>query len=329
MKLRSTGFDKTTDVSKETDAGDGRSIVAGAGRNGTAALRLTPNTLFGTRGWARWNLGVNAQTVIVSVWLNMAGSGNPFFELVDNGTVQWKMTLDSDGTVHVTGSSTTFYLPPGSHHFKVKVTIGNSGSHEIHVDGIQVLQETGVDTQTSANAYATQFVLGDTGQQSMTITADDLVLMDDTGSEFNDIMPDLHVEYIPPVADGDQNDMTPSTGTDHYACVDETDSSATTDDVHSDVIGDLELYEIGALTSSIAEIHCVDVVMLATKDDAGMRLVKGAVKHGGVLALGSESGLTTSTVYYHSSFYTNPSTGLPWTPADLAAPLQIGQEITG
>lgn len=325
--LFSSGFDKTTDVSKETHAGDGRSIVAAAGRNGSNALKLTPNTLFGTRGWARWNLGVTANTVIVSVWLNLSGSGNPFFELLDNGTIQWKMTLDSDGTVHVTGSSTTFFLSPGSHHFKAKVTIGNSGAHEVHVDGIQVLQESGVDTQATANAYATQFVLGDGGQQSMTITADDLVIMDDTGSEFNDIMPDLHIEYLHPTAAGDETDFTPSTGS-NYTCVDETDSNGTTDNVTSATIGDRDLYTMSDLASTTGEIHAVKVVMLASKSDAGMRLVKGCVKHGGVVGEGSESGLTTSTVYYQSVFTTNPSTGSAWTIAEVNA-MQAGMEITG
>lgn len=327
-KIFSRSFDRTTSVGAEVHASSGGSIGS-FGRNSTNGLRLQHNGLFGTRAWARWNLGVTPQTVITQWWVNPTVTATDIlYALHDNGSEQWALTLDQDGTARMDGTSSTFYMSPGAHYLKVKVKVHNStGTIDIHLDGISVLSLTGLDTQQTANAYATQVIFGSTNNLFIHMDLDDIVVMDTTGSTFNDIMPDIHIEYRTPVGAGDSTDFTPSSGA-NYTCVDETNASGTTDTVSSSTIGHRDLYTMQDLTTAVGTVYGVDVSMLASKDDAGMRLIKGVVKHGGTALAGTEHGLTTSDVYYNSLFTTNPSTSAAWTIAEVNA-MQAGVEISG
>jgi hypothetical protein len=326
-------FDRNTNTAYEVHslATSTSPAIATVGRNGTKGLRLTHNALFGTRAGAIWNIGVQAQTVITQWWVNPweVGTNPTLFELRDNGTRQWHMVLQNDGIVTMDGTGTTFYMDHTvAHYLKVKVKVhASTGTIDVHLDGLPVVSLTGLDTQQTANAYATQVMFGSTAELALMQDIDDILVMDTSGTTFNDIMPDIHIQYRTPTGAGDETDFTPSTGT-NFSCVDDTNGSGSTDSVSSSVIGDRDLYTMQDLTFAVGDIYGVSVSMFANKDDAGMRLIKGVAKHGGTALAGTEHGLTTTLGYYNSLFTTNPSTGLAWTIAEVNA-MQAGMETSG
>ena len=74
------------------------------------------------------------------------------------------------------------------------------------------------------------------------------------------------VAVLYPSADTAHADWTPSTGTDHYALVDETTVNSDTDYVASGTVGDLDLYEVGDLPFTPESIHAVQVTTCARKE---------------------------------------------------------------
>ena len=74
------------------------------------------------------------------------------------------------------------------------------------------------------------------------------------------------VAVLYPSADTADADWTPSTGTDHYATVDETTVNGDAGYVASGTVGDLDLYEIGDLPFVPDGIHAVQVTMCARKE---------------------------------------------------------------
>ena len=138
----------TADITAKWSSTSGTVTVASGGRrstncasvsNGTTGKTLAPGDATCVYGCA----------FIVTVVAN-----NSFLRVYDAGTVQLAFRVKTDGTldalrngVTVLGTSTVSLLSNTYYYLEVKTTIGNSGSYEIRVNGVNVLSASGVDTQ--------------------------------------------------------------------------------------------------------------------------------------------------------------------------------------
>lgn len=264
-----------------------------------------------------------------------------YVQLVDAGTVQCSLSLNADGTLAVvrgtstalTSGTSTLALATGSwYYIEWKVTIADSiaaNSCKVRVNGVDwITVATGQDTKQSANATANSINFGSVSGTQQSTAFDDFYLINQSGSApLNDFLGDCRIDTIYPSSDGNYTDFTPSTGTSHFALVDET-APNTTDYNSSSTVNQRDSYglqDLAALTSQT--IYGVQVNAAILKDDAGSRSVAPFVRHGGANADGTGVALSTSQTYVSSAFVINPSTGSAWTEAQINA-MEAGVLVT-
>lgn len=249
----------------------------------------------------------------------------------DSGTRQLEVGVNTAGQLFVSRAGTVLATSGASislnvyNYIEIKATINNTtGSYEVRLNGNNVLSATNVDTQNTANAFINEVLLGAyeraLGDTTLcTHKYDDFYFCDTTGSTNNNFLGDIRVDAIYPTADGFYTQWTTSTGTDHYALVDETDPNTT--DYNSDgTIGNKDSYVMQNPPSLIAQsILGVKTKVAALKDDAGARSLKLGVRSGSTNGLSAAQGLSTSQAYYSHILETDPNTSAAWMPAAVDA----------
>lgn len=165
------------------------------------------------------------------------------------------------------GSTSTDVLGTNNwYYIELKLTIDNSGSYELRLDGVNVLSASGVDTKNITNtSVANMFVFsgypaagGDSGMIADASALDDIYICDSTGSVNNDFLGPCRVAAIFP--DGDQAvDFSPSTGADNYALVGGTGELDDAEYVQSSTPTDSDVYTYASAPGNIDTIHGVQV----------------------------------------------------------------------
>lgn len=321
---------------------DGASTVTiGAyGRNSTNGLRLFHQANQQAR--IRRALSSTPDTIIMGVATTisaMPATTAGLLQLLDGATVQIDLRVGNDGTLSVyrgalgvlLGSSAPGIIDPAVYHYiEIKAVIDNAaGSVEVHIDEVQVIDVSGVDTQLSGTPQVTQIQLGGGIDGGGNYDHDDLYVCDDSGSNCNDFLGDSRLCFLPPTADGVHADWTPSAGVDHYAMVDEVDpdDDATTND--SATPTDRDSFDMDNLPIGVVgAVHAVCAVICSRKDDAGVRTLQPSVRVGGTDYDGASVNIPSSYSYHTLyAWEVNPDTAAPWLVAEVNAPLESGYEL--
>jgi hypothetical protein len=269
-------------------------------------------------------LGTNAGTLICGfAYYNDNDPYQPWTWLVrfyDGTTEQCRLERGYEGKLRLYGNNTLLAESPAVTYrgkqwcyIEIKITFGNPGSYEVRVNTRTVMSGTGRTTST-ANNYANW--VGWHGPNADWI--DDLYICDNTGTYNNDFLGDIKVITILPNADGSNTGWTPSTGTSHYAVVDESPANDDTDYLYTSTAGatDTENFQDITLTGSIRGILQLACIR---KDDAGARSAALICRVGTTDYEGPEVSLGTSYTYLQQIRESNPATGSPWTVADINA----------
>lgn len=305
-------------------------VNASAGRRGGGGLQYS-TTLSVEYDHA---LPAALATVIVGFAFKWSsGLSVPVMNLYDSiaSTRQLTLGLNSSGMLTVRRGATsgtllgtsTLALTSGTFYYiELKATIHPSaGTVEVRVNGDVWLSLTGQNTRASANSWVNSIRLGvdnNANASASTTIYDDLYVADTSGSANNDFLGDSRVDTLYPSADGTYTAFTPSTGTSHYACVDETLLDAT-DYVSASTSGNKDSYAFTDLSNSTV-IYGVQVNNACYKDDAGARTVANLVRSGSTDAQSSASGLATSSPVYKVSVHeTDPATSAAWTESGVNA----------
>lgn len=315
----------------------GRVLVDAAnGRNGTPGLRLI--TSAGSRGYVRRPFVNNTTTVIIGAAVRLSAgatqSGGILFALLDVATLQVEIRPLADGAIRATRNGTTLgtsapgLLNTSTHRMvEVKFTVDDSaGVVVVKVDNVTVLNLTAQDTKNTANAYATQYQIGDhNAGAECDIQIDDFRILTTAGSVNNDFIGDRRSLWCPALAEGDQNDYTPSTGTNNAALVDDNPANDDTDYVESSTVGNIDFYTV-TVSPAIptgSTIAAMQVCSTDRKTDGGTRTARHKIRFG--------SGPTTSNGadYAPGATYNGDYTTFEdaITPAEVNAPMQIGIEV--
>lgn len=129
-----------------------------------------------------------------------------------------------------------------------------------------------------------------------------------------------------PVTSDVQAQFTPSTGASNFAVVDEVPVNAT-DYNMSAVLGATDIFTVSDMNFTPAQIHGVQVSMIAQKDEAGLRIVNSKLVSNGIEADGTNLVLALNTFNWKRDFYAkNPDGGVNWLKAAVDA-LQVGYEV--
>lgn len=231
---------------------------------------------------------------------------------------------DQDNQIRVTNGTTNWDGPALNrnrwYYIEMEATIHpTTGSFTVWVDGVQVMNETGIDTAGEGTAQADEFRMRVVASERM----DDVYLLDDQGSDNARLGP-IVIEGHLPNADGVQNDWIRSGGSSNFEQVNDsaTQGSVGTDRVTADQVGLVDVFEFGNLSQIdvATEIYALELTLFHAMDGSGNRDIAPRFRDSGG---GTSTGATrnvTGTVLSHSGeiYRQNPVTAVPWTPATIA-----------
>lgn len=334
------GFDSyaTADMSKKWNSVSASvTIGASSGRRSGGAFVAPMN---GT-GFVTKTVSAGASFVMgAAISVAALPTGAQIFSLFDAGTTQCDLKLNADGTFTVSrngtaltsGTSTLAISINTFYYVEWKVTIADSisaGSCKVRVNGVDIITvATSQDTKNTSNASANQVRIGSVNNTSSSnLTVDDFYVCDSTGSTNNDFLGDCRIDTIYPTSDGNYSQFTCSTGSTHYALVDET--APNTSDYNDGVtVGDRDSYGMGNLSALASQtVYGVQVNAAILKDDAGSKSAATFVRSSSTNGDGASTALGTSQVYVSQVFETDPNGSIAWTESSVNA-MEAGVKVT-
>lgn len=309
-----------------------RKYASGGGTLSATTGRLFGNAIFisGSGGHLSTpSFGVQ-NTWIVGFGFKLASSvlGSPTVTVMSGASEQCSITVVSSGAGYVwrlrRGSTTiatsaTVRNLNTWYYVELKVTArdGTDGVYELRVDEIADISGSGVNLANTGADGADVFQFSATTNNP---SWDDIYINDDQGSANNDFEGDSAVRGILPNGDGASSDWVPSTGSSHFAMVDDTATSSNDNDYNRGVNnGDRDLYDYenlaGLLNGPIAAVMVTSDMHMET---TGTATVKVVVRQGGVnfdAATHTVNG--TGVRAYTQVIENSPDDSAPWEVADL------------
>ena len=234
---------------------------------------------------------------------------------------------DSVGTTTLATSSSVRMSSLVWYFFEIKINIhASTGSCIMKVNGIEIMNATGLDTYNTGTVGIERIKLGG-GTLDMYVYRDDLYILDTNGSApCNDLIGPVKVETLMPNADGNSIDWTALAG-DRYAAVDES-SGADNDTtyIYSGIATDKN-------STGFPDVS-ITTTIFAIAHRYYMRYFDyTAVEINGFLRVNSTDYVNStdheiSGVYqYYVDYYEeNPDDSNPWEDADIDA-LEAGVKI--
>ncbi len=306
------------------------SADATGGRLHGAAMRMTGHLTSPSLGVQNtWIVGFGFKIVT-------AVSGTPTVTIMSGASEQCSLVAIASGAGYIwqlkRGSTTiessvterelgTWYYVE----LKATVRDGVDGEYELRVDEVTDIADTGVNIANTGTDGADVVKFAATTTNS---SWDDIYILDNTGGQNDDFLGDSTIRGILPTAEGNENDWTPSTGTNNAALVD--DPAATPNDADY-VTGvnatDRDLYAYanlaGLINGPIAGIMVTSDMRMVT---TGTATVKVIVRQGGVNYNGATHTVNGTPVRGYTQVIENsPDDSAPWEVADLDA-MELGVE---
>jgi hypothetical protein len=315
---------------------------------GVAPLASTSRVRTGTHALALTNTGFEIATkplpatgaAVVGFALNQtvaSANTTDLLQLREGTTIHLALALTTGqqlvvkraSTVLATG--TTVLALNNWYYLELKATIHDTaGSYEVRIDGVSeaALTASGVDTRNAGTTGQWDRVRF-CGLASGYSYIDDLYICDASSAIRNSFLGPVKVETLYPqtdaVAAGSNAGLTPSTGTDHGALVDETTPN-TSDYNSSPTVGLKDTYNYPSLTLT-GTILGIQTNLYVQKSDAVARTVCAVVRAGGTDYDGANVAPLTTFSYFSEVRAQNPNTSNDWTSSDIAS-LQAGMKVT-
>jgi hypothetical protein len=244
----------------------------------------------------------------------------------DNSTSGVNIRMQTDGKVGLYRNNTLLGITAATvlsaatwHHIELKVTVANSGTYELRVNGVNVLSGSD-DTREGSNDYCNRVRL--VGPDELAVNCpiyDDWFIAED-------FLGDRKIITIFPDADGDSSDFTPSTGGDNYLMVDDNPQDDDSTYVESSTPGDSDLYTHGNVAGA-SSILAIQPNIVAAKTDVTDFDMNLTVKSGSTTDDGTAVTVnSTDYVNFTRVLETDPDTGVAWTQSGLNS-AQIGPKV--
>ena len=239
-------------------------------------------------------------------------SGRAYTAASDYGT-----TTNADGERATIGSAGSVISTNTWYYVEMKVVIHQTtGSVEVRLNGVTVINVTGVDTRCGTLTGGTATVdtihlgkgYGPTAYQGF----DDVYVSD---SEF---LGDIGVHCLLPTGNGFHSELLGSDGnsTDNYALVDEA-PGATADYVGSSTDNQKDTYIFSNLAPAAGTVKGVQLSALAMKTDAGSRSIRLLDRYGGVDGASPDVPLSTTWTYASVIEELSQATFSAWTKDEI------------
>lgn len=215
----------------------------------------------------------------------------------------------------------SFSLADNQYHWidwHYKYSTSSAGISEVWIDNTQVLNLTGVNSGFNSGQTAlSAFVIGSVTVNTPPGYVDDVVLTDTTTGRLGN----SRIETLVPTSDATPNNGTPSTGTSHFAVVDESQYNTSDYLTMTNTSGQEELFGMSDLTGTPITISAVQIIAVAENSDAGSANLATAVSSSGSTSFGSSVALSSTWKYVNTILATDPHTSAAWTTSGVNAML--------
>lgn len=233
--------------------------------------------------------------------------------------------------VNVATSAAGVLLEGVYKYIQVKVVSHSvTGSVRILLDDVEIINVTGIDTSISATDIDL-FYLFAGGIPSITYW-DDIIVLDDSGpAPHNDLMGDLRISVLVPIADNVVSDWNKSSGVDGYALIDDAvpgDHDGDTTYIYDDTVGGKSLFTFAPFTGSAVFIASVGIAAAVRKSDAGTKSMRVYLNSGGTVSNGDTLNVSTDYRTFRHIWSQNPDTGAEWSKVGVNALLGGVEVIT-
>lgn len=323
----------TEDITKKWSSASNASVVSGGGRRGGGALTLTLST-----GSITKILPSAISTVIVGFAFNANSGTSGSSDLIrfgDGATVHAGLLIDdvnmrigcfrSGGGVFAYSANNS--VPASGYiYVECKVTISDTvGTFEVRIDGATVINLTGLDTRNGGNPTLDRIILRAGMYNGGRFC--DIYACDTAGSTNNTFLGDVRIDTLFPNADGNYSQFTPSSGSDHYALVDESTPN-TSDYNDGSTVGHRDSYAMQNLSALASQtVYGVQALAAISKDDAGAKSAAVMVRSGSTNSDGTSTALSTSQTYLAKIYETDPNTATAWTETTVNS-MEAGSVVT-
>lgn len=308
-------------------------------RTGTRCARINPLT--GDRGLRRV-FGADLQEVGIGYAFNIPTLPTDSETLIlaafaDNAyEVQCSLVMSSTGQILLYRSYPTANVPgpllatsapcvsAGAYnHFEVRMFCDDyGGACEVRLNGVTVLNVTGVDNAAIPGAIMAQVKIGMLNNVYQDFPAymdvDDLFCWDATGALNNDFVGDKKVYTRFPDADTATEEWTPSTGVNSFAMLDNVPPLDGTEYLEAQTAPAQTIVGLADLPAEVVSIAGLMTATRLFKTDAGNAKVEVGIINGSDSTIAPEHPATMAATYYHDIFEADPATGLPWTVSGFA-----------
>lgn len=217
--------------------------------------------------------------------------------------------------------------------WEIKIVVHDStGSITMRSDGAEVLSATSKDTKAStvySGISAISMSIPSAGPGSSTVMyIDDWYVCDATGGIHDDFLGDCMSLTRLAEADTAQADFTCSSGSDHYALVDDSVHDDDSTYVESVTDGQYDILEVEDLPANTTEVIAVAVETWCKLEEAGDTMVINMLNSGGTEYEADDGGLGVEPLYYprRSMWEKDPATNAAWLVANADA-IKIGYKI--
>src|ERR1700734_3440969 len=299
--------------------GKGKAIVPSSG----ASLTKTLSQNFTSTANSAFHVFVSTLAAdVIHVWQ-------------DTGSNQCDLRMDATGALFFTrngtqvGSKSTYRLVPGSEYWlEAQVAISSTvGQANLYVGPTQVLAQTGLNTQTTANSYFNQVVifgnnLGTTGVTNI----DNYHFWDATAGDVTSYPYGEHIidtELADAVGTNSQwNKGGTTINANNYQQVNEANEDGDTTYVWmaASGAGDIDSYQFTDLQESTMPVGGIGTVAVNTIDridDAGPHSFQNYILSSGNSAVSSSISPNSSYINHQRFFGTDPNTSPGWTIAGI------------
>jgi hypothetical protein len=233
---------------------------------------------------------------------------------------------DGSGTDVLLGSTANNVFTNNAWNYvEIAATINNAaGAVTVRLNGAQVLNITGVDTQFTANAwFEAIWFRGPTSGSNDAWQIDDFYVSNTTAGSgavpFNAFIGDARVWSLYATGDATTQQWTPLTvGTPNWQEVSETRNDGDASYNSTASVGARDNFHFQQLPTAV-QVLAVQVTGSYRRDDAGPRTVNQHLTSGGTDVVGASYVLPNTYVYCCDFWTTDPHTSAAWTVAAVNA----------
>jgi hypothetical protein len=196
------------------------------------------------------------------------------------------------------------------------------GSVIVRVSGVVVAQASNIDTDGSGRA--SNVGVGFSAGPYTGVYITDLYVNDNTGSTWNGFMGDIEVQTIFPTA-ASVSQLTPNGGSSNAAIAAQVPPNMSVFN-ETETPGFQDVYIGNALATNTESVLLVVQRSTAFTTPGGTHNLEQVIVSEGSTTVGDNHPMTTANGAFEDRYVNNPTTGNPWTIADINA-IQFGDQL--